>query len=250
MPDQKNSEIIGVLVGLAIIATGVALIIVPSLLGVDMMRVGYGLGCIGAFLVIMGAVTGVFYWARAATLQKILAGENLLAHWRYEPGQWQRYAEAELERTGSDKRSLFWLIAVISAVVGGIFYIADPKGGIWVVVVLAGLLVLLAILAFVLPRVEYNRNRQSVGEALIAPEGVYLNGRFHTWNRLGSRLVGVSLVEGDPAAIELQIAYPSRTGTQVDTVRVPIPRGQEAAAQQVMARLASLSQSQARSQDD
>jgi hypothetical protein len=62
-------------------------------------------------------------------------------------------------------------------------------------------------------------------------------------------LVGVSLVEGDPAAIELQIAYPSRTGTQVDTVRVPIPRGQEAAAQQVMARLASLSQSQARSQD-
>ena len=49
MPDQKNSEIIGVLVGLAIIAIGAALIIVPSLLGVDMMRVGYGLGCIGAF---------------------------------------------------------------------------------------------------------------------------------------------------------------------------------------------------------
>ena len=225
------------MIGLIIIAVGVALIIVPGLVGADMMRVGYGLGFIGVFLAVVGAVVGVFYWIRAAALQKILAGENLLVHWRYEPVQWQRYAEAEFERARADKRSLFWLVAVISAVVGGIFYIADPKGGLWVVVVLAGLLVVLGILAFVVPRLEYNRNRQSVGEALISPEGVYLNRHFHIWNRLGSRLVSVSLVEGDPAAIQFEIAYPARTGTQVDTVRVPIPRGQAAVAQQVMARL-------------
>jgi hypothetical protein len=237
VPNQRNPEISGVVIGLVIIAAGAALIIVPGLVGADMMRVGYGLGLIGVFLVVAGAVTGVFYWVRSATLQRILAGQNLLVHWRYEPGQWQRYAEAEFERNKADKRSLFWLIAVIMAVVGTVFYIGDPEGGFWVVVVLTGLLALLAILAFVVPRLDYNRNRQSVGEALISPEGVYLNGRFHIWNRLGSRLTSVSLVEGDPAAIEFEIAYPSRTGTQVYTVRVPIPRGQEEVAQQVIAHL-------------
>ena len=67
MPNQRTPEISGVVIGLVIIAAGTALIIVPGLVGADMMRAGYGLGLIGVFLVAAGAVTGVFYWVRSAT---------------------------------------------------------------------------------------------------------------------------------------------------------------------------------------
>lgn len=233
--NQRNPENTGVVVGLVTAAVGVTMIVVPGLAGMDMMGGGYALNFIGIFVVIVGAVVIVFYRARAATLQKILAGENLLAHWHYEPGEWQRYAGAEFEREKTEKRALFWLVTAITVVIGGACLIFDPEAGKWVALVLIGMLAILAVLAFGAPHLEYRRNQRSAGEALISPDGVYLNGRLHLWNRLGSRLVGVSLVEGDPAAIEFTIAYPSRTGTQEDVVWVPIPRGQEAVAQQVIA---------------
>ena len=233
--NQKNPEKTGVVAGLAIAAVGVAMIVAPGLAGMDMMGGGYALNFVGIFVVIVGAVVGLVYRARAATLQKILAGENLLAHWHYEPGEWQRYAGAEFERERTEKRSLFWLVMAITVVIGGACLIFDPEAGKWVALVLIGMLAILAVLAFGVPHLEYRRNRRSTGEALISSDGIYLNGRLHLWSRLGSRLVGVALVEGDPAAIEFTIAYPSRTGTQEDVVWVPIPRGQDAVAREVIA---------------
>ncbi len=234
MVRQRNPENTGVVIGCALVLLGVAMIVVPGLVGMDMMKGGYALGFVGVFVIIMGLVIAAVYWRRAAAVRQILAGDNWLVHWQYEPDEWQRYAQEEFELDSQEKRGLFWLVIAIMAVVGLVFWIADPEGGIWVAAVLAGVAVLLAFFAFVMPWLEHRRRQRVTGEAIIASEGVYLAGRLHLWRQLGSRLSNVSIIGQDPAMIEFQIEAPTRTGTQVYAVRVPIPRGQEEAAQQVV----------------
>jgi len=231
---QRNPENTGIIVGLVLILVGIAMMVVPALAGMDGMNGGYALGFVGAFVIIMGLIVAAVYWRRAATARRILAGENWLVHWTYEPDEWRRYAEQEFSLDTQEKRGLFWLVVVIMAVVGLVFIIADPEAGIWVAAVLAGVAVLLAFFAFVMPRLAHRRRLRVAGQAIIASEGVYLAGSLHVWRQLGSRLTHVSIVGEDPAMIEFQIEAPTRTGTQVYPVRVPIPRGQEAVAQQVV----------------
>lgn len=238
MSNPQNPERAGIVAGIIMGLAGAAMMILPGLVGLDGMSGGYALGFIGLFLVIAGVVTAAVYRSRFVALEKILASQDILAQWRYTPDEWQRYAAAEFEQESSDKRSLWLLIAAISAVIGGVFYVADPEGGLVVAAILAGLLVVLAFFALAVPRLEYRRNRQSAGEAVIASNGIVLNGRLHVWDQWGSRLDGVSWVEGDPPVIAFDISYPGRSGRQSYTARVPVPRGQEAAARHVLARLA------------
>ena len=231
---QRNPEYAGIIVGLALVLLGVAGVIVPGLVGMDGMKGGYALGLVGVFVAIMGLIVAAVYWRRAADARRILAGDNQLVHWRYEPGEWQRYAQEEFELDSQEKRGLFWVVIAIMVVIGLAFWIADPEAGIWVAVVLAGVAVLLAFFAFVVPSLEHRRRQRTMGEAIIVPEGVYLAGRLHLWRQLGSRLCNVSIVGQDPAMIEFQIEAPTRTGTQICAVRVPIPHGQDETARQVV----------------
>jgi F0F1-type ATP synthase assembly protein I len=232
---QRNPENTGVIVGVVLIVVGIAMMVVPGLAGMDGMNGGYALGFAGMFLIIVGLIVAAVYWRRAATARHILAGENQIVYWTYEPDEWRRYAEQEFALDVREKRGLYWLVVAIMVVIGLVFIIADPEAGIWVAAVLAGVAVLLAFFAFVMPRLAHRRRLRVPGEAIIAAEGVYLAGSLHVWRQLGSQLTRVSIVGENPAMIEFQIEAPTQTGTQVYPVRVPIPRGQEAMAQQVVA---------------
>lgn len=237
MSTQYNSETPGLVVGGILLLIGLALIVLPGLLGVDMMQAGYGLAFIGIFLFIAGGVTSIFYVVRFRQVQKMLAGEGLLAHWKYQPGEWQEYSDAEFERQKGEKAGLFWVVTFFIVVIGGIFFVADPEAGKWVLLTLLLLDVVLAVLAFGWPRWEYHHNQESVGEALITSNAIYLNRRLHMWNSLGSRLDQVEILDTYPPVIAFEYSYPTRHGRQTDTVRVPIPQGQAAAAQQLVERM-------------
>jgi hypothetical protein len=238
--NQRNPELIGLLVGLLITLLGVGQIVVPGLAGADMMAFGYALGFVGIMVVATGLLVTWTYGRRAAAWQRIMAGNDVLAHWHYTPDEWQRYAEAEFEQERSDKRALWTLTTVIIVVVSAAFLLIDPEAGRWVALVMVSLDALLAVLALLLPWLDYRRNMRAPGAALISSRGVCLNGRLHLWNLLGSRLRRVSLSEGSPAILSFLITYPSRTGRQSYTLRVPVPAGQEPAAQQVCERLHTL----------
>jgi predicted nucleic acid-binding Zn ribbon protein len=228
-PQRRTAIICWIVTALLIFA-----IFAPSIFGMDGFNGGYAISFISLVAAITSLVVAVMYQGRARALDRILNGETLLAHWKYDPAEWQGYAEKEYKRQRTDKRNLFYLVAVISLVVGVIFTITHRDGG-WVVLeVLGGLLVLILIVIELTTRYDYMMNRKYVGEAYISPDGVYLNRMLHLFRGWGASLDDVSYDE-----VEKFLAFcystPNRTGRADYTVRVPVPDGKEDEARRVIA---------------
>lgn len=206
----------------------------PFAIDMDMMNGGFALIFISFFVMLMGIITSVIYFVRAKTLDKLLSGQELLAYWIYNPQEWQRYTEKEFEISKFEKVPLLILVSVISLIIGGIFAIADPEAGLVVFIVMLGLIALLSGIVFVVPRLRHKHNQNSLGYAYIGTKGLYLNGYFHNWNMLGASLDSVSIIMDEIPMLEILYSFPTRTGRQEETVRIPIPQGQMAMAERIV----------------
>lgn len=200
----------------------------------DGMNGGFAISFLSLVAAITTLIVAIMYQGRASALGRIFKGENLLAHWKYDPVEWQAYAEKEYVTEKRDKRNLFYLVAVISLVVGVGFTIAHPDAG-WVVLgMLGGLVVFIAILVLFSTRYNYWMNKKYLGEAYITPDGVYLNRQLHLWRGWGASLDAFSYNEEDKF-LAFQYSTPNRTGRADYTVRVPVPAGKEQEARQILA---------------
>ena len=179
-------------------------------------------------------IAALLFLARAATWDRLARGEDVLAHWTYSDAEWQAYAQVEFEQESTDKRTLWLVVAGIALLVGIIFFIGDPRGGRVVLLVMLGLIMVTGALAFGMPRLTLARNRRTQGEVVISSDAVWLSGALHTWKGWGAKLESVRLRQEPPAILEIVYSSPNRTGRQNTTVRMPVPRGQEQAAQQVV----------------
>lgn len=221
----------------AILATG--LIFLPGWIGMDGMKGGYALSIVAFFFAVSAAVVTWFFWGRAARLERILRGQDVLAHWTYSPAEWQPYAAAELNVQTQENRSLWWVICGFCLAIGGLFWLFDHEAGGIVFLGLLGMALLLALVAFGLPRLKYRRQQRRPGEAWITPGAVFFDGNLSYWNYGGSRLDRVTWQEADgsaPTCLRFEISYWTRTGPQSQVLRVPVPFGREAEAHTVLAR--------------
>lgn len=63
----------------------------------------------------------------------------------------------------------------------------------------------------------------------------YINRQLHTWCGLGARLDSVDLSRGkSQLLLQFVCSAPTRTGMQEYTVRIPVPKGQEEAAEKIL----------------
>jgi uncharacterized membrane protein len=230
----RNNQLAGLVVGAVLMVLGVSATVGPALASMDTMGGGYAIGLAGLFLLIAGSVTGYFYAVRYRALQRIMQGEGLLARWQYPPEVWRAHLEREYRRDQAAKRSLFVLVLVLMVIIGAPFVMADSESGKWVAAVLAGTALLIALVAFVIPRLALAKQRGRGGVALISTAGLYVGGRLHVWNRLASRLERVTLhADGEPR-LEFEVSYSAQLGPQVVVEQVPIPAGQEAPAAEIV----------------
>ena len=228
-PQRRTAIICWILTALFVFA-----IFAPSIFGMDGPNGGFAISFLSLVAAITTLIVAIMYQGRASALGRIFKGENLLAHWKYDPVEWQAYAEKEYVAEKRDKRNLFYLVAVISLVVGVGFTIAHPDVG-WVVLgVLGGVLVFIAILVLFTTRYNYWMNKKYLGEAYITPDGVYLNRQLHLWRGWGASLDAFSYNEEDKF-LAFQYSTPNRTGRADYTVRVPVPVGKEQEARQILA---------------
>ncbi len=68
-----------------------------------------------------------------------------------------------------------------------LFAIFAPEGGVYVLLMMLGLIVLVSLMAFITSRQNYRRNVQRKGETLISSQGILLNGQLHTWEQARAR---------------------------------------------------------------
>ncbi len=228
-PQFRNALIWAGVGGLALLG------VVLPLLFMDGMNGGFGIACLSGFAAMCCGIGALVFLFRGFTLRKILSGEELVVRWTYSPEEWRRYTEAEYGRDRQLKFVLFCIVGGFALFFGILFLIFGGDGGRAVFFVMLGLIALIGCVAALSIYLAHRSNESRLGEARIARTGVYLNRALHNWNMAGSRLDDVSLERDESLLVAFTYSYPSRTGRQSNTVRVPVPAGREGEADRVVA---------------
>ena len=239
---SRNSEITGRTVGLVLTLAGVLLIILPPVAGIDGFEAGFGLQFLGLFLLVCGLVTAGIFAHRVRRLESMLRGQEVLAHWVYDPHVQREQAERELATTRGRNWLMLLIVAVLLIACTVLFVIIGFMEGEEdnmpaFVAIMLGVLVVVAFFALVMPTLQYRRALRSGGEAIIAANGLYMSGVLHTWQGPMAGMEGVDLVDdGGQAWLLFNLRSLDRTGPmgyRRYTVEVPVPPGEEATARRV-----------------
>lgn len=196
----------------------------------------------GLFLI--GGLVGMWLFGRqTAMLRRMIAGEHL-AHFIYAPEEWTRFVQWNFGEEASEKKALWWIIFVISLVIGlGFMAVMRDEASVWVFGVLMTLMAVLRFLAVGLPRLAYRRHLGRTGEVYVGEEGVFLNGTVHNWNALGAGLNAVDFESAPLPHLRFVYSYLMMAGRSLYffrnyvTVRVPVPAGREAVGMMVVQKL-------------
>jgi hypothetical protein len=227
-----------VLIGLA----GLALMIFPYILGVDMMDVGYGVSCMGLFVLIVGLITALLFWQRVRTMDRLLGGEAILARWTYSDSQGQQQVQTEFKRARSQNLTLYLVMVFWFVVIGGAFvavdYFANGEINGWFVGIFFGVMLFVGAFAWLVPVFWRRRALKASREVIISRNAVVLNGALHSWSGAFEQLDGVYFQEDPPdPALVFSIRYLSRgdlSGSSTQTLVVPVPPGAQDAARRVV----------------
>ncbi len=192
----------------------------------------------GMLLILSIIVIPLLYYYRKkyAKGTKELTDGKYLAHWKYEPDEWNRFVEGEWTRT--KKKALWMPFGIVAGVVvlGYLFKgwgIDDFKLMLpWIF----GLAVFAAILVYLYGRRTYQKGLEKVGEVYIGERAVQFNETYTTWDFFGGKLGKVQLLDGDPPILQFEILQISRYGNKSSDVRVPVPRNHESEARKLAAR--------------
>jgi len=208
------------------------LIFLPSIIGLDGMDGGFALGFVSFFMVIMSIVVILIYRSRANQLDRILAGEGRLAVWKYEPYEWEKFTAIDFEEEKKAKKFLFFLISAICVIVGVILLVLVRD--VLIFYISLAIIPVVAIPAFLAPRMRYNKLKKSEGKVLISEKGVIVGRMFHLWVKLGARLDEVVLATDEyPPILEFHYSMPTRNGRQEEVARVPVPSGKMDEAERI-----------------
>lgn len=239
---RRNPEVAGQIAGLAILGIGVLLVLLPPLLDLDMMQAGFAMQFGGFFLAVVGFVVAAIFFYRASRLKAMFRGSHVLAHWVYDPAQVRDQAGTDLQGAKERNRVLLLIVAVFVVACTLLFVAIGFSSGEGdnmplFVGIMAAVLLIVAAFAFGMPYLQQRRALRSSGEAIIAENGLYINGVLHTWNPPLATLEEVRLVEeGAEARLVFSLRSLSRTSAtlyEAYSVNVPVPPGNEAAARQV-----------------
>lgn len=177
-------------------------------------------------------------------IAELLAGKDLIAHWTFDDDEWDRYTENEYARGLKQTRTVsIWTLGItmVLMVMVGLF----SDGGIdslfaaMSLVVIGGLTALIGGATYASARATYNRNRSRVGEVYVGAAGAYFNETYHGYGARFTVLRKVALEDGDPSVVHIDYQVGAGENAAFVELRVPVPRGLEAEAQQVVDRLSA-----------
>ena len=229
---MKNSQRRIVNLWWILMAVFIFLVFLPTIIGLDGFDGGFAISFVSVFLVIMSLIVILIYRSRAKQLDSILAGEGRIAVWKYSREEWERFTAIDFEEEKKAKNFLFKLVSVICVIVGIILWIVIQD--VLIMFISLCIIPVVAIPAFLAPRMRYKKLKNSEGKALISEKGVIVGKMFHLWVKLGARLDQVVLVTDEhPPILEFHYSMPTRTGRQEEVARVPVPYGQMEEAEHI-----------------
>jgi hypothetical protein len=221
----------------AITVFAIIMIFLPESIGIDGFNGGFAISFISIFVAATALVVGIMYLGLASKVDNILQGRGVLAHWFYTPEFWLEFTGEEYEMEKSEKKGLFLIVTGFALFFGVLFWILDEEAGFYVFLVMLGLIGLCAFAWRFSAWSNYRQNRGGgVKEVYITKDAVFLNGKLTAWNAWFSHFDDVTLEyhKRMPLLVFKYTGTSGRAGPQTYLTRVPIPPGQEVAAQYVI----------------
>jgi hypothetical protein len=212
-PRYRQARTLGVL---GVLVLALALVLTP--LGGDVAAGVWIFGGSVAFVLLVAALLRAIN-GRSSDAVAAIARGDYLSHWLYEPGEWQRFAEAEWGRPKKGDALGLLLFGLILGVVFGAL-LGGAAGSL--------LLGLIYVVWRWLDRQRYRRALRRSVEAFVSREGVYFDGTFHAWTEVDCSSASNQFIPGSPAV--LQLALGSDESVLLWSVPVPAGREQEARA--------------------
>lgn len=203
----------------------------------DCMSGGCAVMFVSFFLAITLIAVALLFRSRARTMDAILAGVNLLAHWTYTQEESALSAGREFADYREANRALFILV-------GGFFLVGiiivllfgGDAGGI-TALILIGALALIALVAWGAPRIVYAQSLKRAPEAYVAANGIIYREAVYPFRSFFNRLDGVSFQDASHGRPPLLIfSFTQIIGLYVlrpYDVRIPVPPGETGTAWEI-----------------
>jgi hypothetical protein len=225
-PQWRNANI-----ALFITLIGFVSAVAPFITEIDIMKYGGAMIMIGLLVGITAFITYFIFRKRAKILDEIIQGKDILLHWVFDDATWKKHNEEELANRKSQNKATLIMIAVIMVLVTGGLVIATgaDEGSLITAGIMVGVFLLVAIAAYVGTYSPYKKAQKHKGEAILNPQGLWIGGAFHSWKGFGTRLENFSYLP-QKATLEIIYSAKARHQRQFFTVRVPVPKGEEARA--------------------
>jgi len=205
----------------------------PSYLGIKGMGGGYAISVVSSFLAFAALLVIGIYVQRAKQFDAILHGDNQLASWQCSASLWQHFVEEDFKAEAAAKRSLYFYVSAIAAVVGLLMFVLTSEALFLLIIVT--IIAVLAIPATLVPIMRSRKLRHSGPTVIIGRKGLIVGRMFHYWGHLGARLESVDIeIVNELRVISVQYSYPGRNGRQTETARVPVPDDKEELAGRIV----------------
>lgn len=204
-----------------------ALVVLIAIMDFDSLPIHPAIVMLSIFFFLSALVIGFMFRSREEKLQSLISGEKLLAGWTLNDMQKKAYVNYLFENEKTKNRAIFLSIAVIAAVVFGIFILVIDEGKFAMFMVYIGLLVFLSFFAFGMPRYYKFQNSKNDGNILIGAKFAYINGYFHNWDFILSGLSKVKIIEEPFYGINLTYYYTDRTFQHSEELFIPANDGED-----------------------
>jgi hypothetical protein len=225
---------------LGIAIAGIIIIFLPAMIGLDGFDGGFAMSAGGLMVALTGFIAAGIYFRLARNVDSIMRNVDVLAYWTYSPEEWKQYTEEEHKEDAAAKRGLFFLIAIISVIVGIIMAIAIGENFHIIAFIILGIIAVAGLAAFFSTIAAYGYNRKHHGEVYITPDGAYFNRQMHIWKGMGNQLEEISVDNDGTGLTRLNITYSALAAYKRNsyTIRIPVPPGHENSAIKIAGQIA------------
>lgn len=207
--------------------------VITAYSGLDGMKGGYALIVLFGFLAMSAFVTAIVYIPRAREFGRLVNEMKPLAYWAYSDIEWNSFIKEDLKETIAVNKATLRLVIIVSLVVlAGLLLVYKDN---LFILIIAGIIGMLTITAFVAPRIRSYFLKKGEHEALVGERAAIIGGTFQTWTQLGAYLIGTDIYEeSEIPVLHIIYEFPTLQSTQQEIVRVPVPKGKMEEARKIV----------------
>ncbi|WKY47282.1 hypothetical protein Q5O24_13090 [Eubacteriaceae bacterium ES3] len=186
----------------------------------------------------------VFY-GQYKLLNKMFAGEEVLAHWIFDGDEHQKKIKEEYQDRKANNKSLFGIMTFFFVVITALFLIFgfdDGEDALFFFLIMLGVFAIVALAAFLAPTAGYRKMKKSLAEVYISSKSAWVMGQYIQWVAPMTEISEVILADSEDESplIIVEFVVFQRTGPQPQTCRIPVPKNREEEAKQVAKEIAAL----------